>query len=286
MVSEGSLVKKIRIEKGLSQKNICDGIMTQSSYSKFEKGKIDLLSYKYNNVLSKLEISHDEFQYILNGHNYPLKKRIIYDFFSLNYNNVSKLMDIKQVAIMYLKENDDNVIQDICDICSGLINLSESNDIISARGYISNVWKRLEEHDNWYLIDLRLINTILFLFPPETAIFFADKAILKLEEYKDFKNTLQLTAHYKLNLTFLLVNYKKYKQGLKTIDSAILTCKLIKNHMQLAVCYVRKGILLYYLENKESEYYIQKGLNILTIIEEFEILEAIKYEIDINIEQS
>ena len=62
----GDVLKEIRIDRGYSQQYVADGIMGQSAYSKVERSEIEPTFRKWLAILEKLNISVEEFRYILN----------------------------------------------------------------------------------------------------------------------------------------------------------------------------------------------------------------------------
>lgn len=69
-LNSGKLFKSIRENKGYSQRYMAKNILNQSSYSKFEKRSIDLATSKYVHLLEKLDMEHEEFQFITNNYTF------------------------------------------------------------------------------------------------------------------------------------------------------------------------------------------------------------------------
>lgn len=279
-MNSGEVFKRIRENKGYSQRYMAKNILNQSSYSKFEKRPIDLATSKYVDLLGKLDMEHEEFQFIANNYTYKNKKEIIKSFFNLKHNDENSLKAIKKEAQIYLRSNDDKLIRDIVSICEGLIILAKTNDIQLARGYVNKVWTRLEKFDSWYLTELSVINTILFIFPIETAINITEKALKQLEKYQNYSGTEKLVFNFQFNLVLLLLDSKHYEVGLKVVDDVILLCKKNRFYYQLAICYARKGIILTNLKEDNSKEFYQKSFRLLSIIEEDDIKSEIKKEIE------
>ena len=187
---------------------------------------------------------------------------------------------IRNQAQIYLRSNNDRLIQDIVSICEGLIILAKTNDIQLARSYVNKVWTRLEKFDSWYFTELSLINSILFIFPIETAINITEKALKQLEKYKDYDGSEKLVFNFQFNLVLLLLDNKHYEVGLKVVDDVILLCKRNRLYYQLAICYARKGIFLTNLKEDNSEKFYQKSFHLLSLIEEDDIESELKKEIE------
>lgn len=138
-----------------------------------------------------------------------------------------------------------------------------NNDYDAARKKVSRIWNRLEHHDNWYLYDIRLINSILYLFPIDIAESIVSLALNRLNDYKNFRNLNQLAANLQINFVLLLIDNKKYSMALNEIEKLISFCIEEKLFRYLGVCYVRKGILLDNLKKEDASHWYKAGFHLL-----------------------
>ncbi len=67
-MNTGETVRKIRLIKGLSQKQVYSGIISRSFANRFESGENDIQAGKLFQILDNLAISPNEFQYISNDY--------------------------------------------------------------------------------------------------------------------------------------------------------------------------------------------------------------------------
>ena len=95
------------------------------------------------------------------------------------------------------------------------------NDYSAASNKVLKIWSRLEKYDNWYLNDIRLINSILYLFPIDTAESIVDLALNRLKNYEDFRNLNQLSTNLQINYILLLIDNKKINTALNEIEHYI-----------------------------------------------------------------
>ena len=166
----GDVLKEIRIDRGYPQKYVAEGIMGQSAYSKIERNEIEPTFRKWLAILEKLNVSVDEFRYILNKESLTTKEKLINEFFSLNYNHLDDLKLLKGEIVAYLKEEEDYLLRNLYYACESLIVLNTTQNVEEAQLFAKKIWERLEKFDRWYLVDIRLINTILFIFPIDVAV--------------------------------------------------------------------------------------------------------------------
>src|SRR5690554_1757275 len=144
MQNIGNSLRDIREALDLSQKQMAEGIMSQSNYSKVENGTVEISFTKMLEILDRLDMSLEEFVYINNQYsNKPVKKR--------NYLNKLKYND-KQLLSKYIAEL--NSIQkpttkekELLSVFEALLFIAENNDYEKAREKVAPIWKRLEKYD-------------------------------------------------------------------------------------------------------------------------------------------
>ncbi|KYG90924.1 helix-turn-helix transcriptional regulator [Metasolibacillus sp. FSL H7-0170] len=276
----GATTKKIRNSKNYSQTQITKGILHQTSYSKFELGKINLTVEHFNRILHRLDLSHDEFEYIHNNHQLTERNYIIQSFFQLRFIDISVLEEIIHKAEILLQSEEDRYIQDIYFISKGFISLKRDGNFDIATSYAQQVWNRLQKFDTWYLSDIYLINNILFLFPVETAISISNLAIAQLERYHnlDIKYHL-LTITFQYNLVHLLIREGYLKKALELNEQVITNFKKRKIYFQTALSMLRHQLLLAKI-NKDI--YVEDNINNLfelaTLIGDRELIEKLEEE--------
>ena len=131
------------------------------------------------------------------------------------------------------------------------------------------VWKRLAKRNYWYLLEVKVLNTILFLFPTVAAIEMTKKALANLKKYATFKDADKLAGNLKLNLSLLLIEEKKYQEALILVDQVIEISKQHSMYKQLAAALVRRGICMSGLGEKEADKEIEKGIIMLEFLEDY-----------------
>lgn len=276
----GSTIKKIRSDKDFSQKYVVDGVMTQSAYSKFELNKTDITYSSLANILENLEVTFEEVLYIQNGFKHTEKDAIFKKFISTSYNNEENIKELFNMAVSYLHKKDDQLITDIKSLCEAFLILLYTADTRILQTTVSSVWRRLSDRNQFYFSDLYLLNSIFYFFPLETMLEIKKLAFKSIERYGDFQNIQRLKINFCVNISLMLIKEKCYVEALEEIETAILLSKKQKAYLQLAVCYVRKGICLNCLDNNGFSW-VQKGIELLTVLEEHELLQMATVEINL-----
>ncbi|MBD7909238.1 helix-turn-helix domain-containing protein [Sporosarcina gallistercoris] len=278
--SIGSVVRKIRSDKAYSQQYVVDGVMTQSAYSKFELNKTDITFSSLSRILENLEVSFEEFLYIQNEFKHSEKDAIVKKFLSISYNNEEKVKELLTMAVSYLKKKDDHLISDIKSLAEALLILIHTADKEMLLTSVSNVWKRLSVKNQFYFSDLYVLNAIFYFFPLDTMIEIKKLAFKSIDRYGEFQDIQRLKINFCVNISLMLIKEACYEEALKEIETAIIYSEKQKAYLQRAVCYVRKGICLSRL-GEDGLPWLQKGLEILTVLEEQELLQMAKTEIEL-----
>lgn len=256
MKGYGKTLKKIRESLLLTQIDMSTGIMSQSNYSKVEKGEIDIPFSKMIDLLNRLGMSVDEFIYI--HHDYTkipgTQLNLLYKMSTNDKTQVSKNIEkLKKI------KKPDQRDHELLAILEAMLFISEHKyDMAKEKAYI--VWKRLEKHDNWYLYDIKLINSILYVFPVDIAESIVSLSIKRLKSYANLKSIKGLSANMQLNYLLLLIENKRFEQALERANTLISYCIAQNLYQQLSLCYIRKGIILTNLTKKSILNGIRKDL--------------------------
>ncbi|MFC4713425.1 helix-turn-helix domain-containing protein [Planococcus dechangensis] len=251
----GTVIKEIRKSKNYSQSKVSKGIMHQTNYSKFELGEIEISYDKFKKLLVNLELDIIEFEYLYALRTHSHRQNIIHYFYKLRFIDEEILNQLIKDSTKYLENNSDRFINDIHNVCKALIEVKGDNfDVAKSYGY--KIWERLERSDNWYLSDIKLINSILFLFPVETAEHiteFALKQGLKYDHHPEYEN---IFLPFKYNLVHLLLRGNRIEEAKSLNEEVLHTFKEKKLYTQVALCKLRKGLIELHLNKTESS----KGL--------------------------
>lgn len=274
----GNTIKKIRINKGYTQKYVAKDILSQSSYFKFEAELSDVHSIAYINFLDRLDMTLEEVRFINNDFKHGQVQQIINNFFSLPYNDVTALEKIKIEINNALKKHQNILLLDIKLICEALISLNIKNDINIVRIIVEPVWNRLSKLNQWYLSDILLINTILYFFPNDTAIAISSRIIERLELYDGFQNSQKLIISFKINLTLLLIKEGDFLKALEMLTIIIQKHKKSMSYQSLAVCFARISICNNKLGRTNATTCIQQARLLLKIYDDLDFLVNVEKE--------
>ena len=260
----GSTLKKIRENKGYTQKEISDHMMARSTYTKFENDDITPTLSKYLSILDHMDMSHEEFSYLLNDFELGQKETILYLFKQLNKNPTLELIyEIIEKGENLVQERYDQLTLDILNVCRGYAVLFEEQDLAKAKDYAQEVWNRMETLDKWYLAELHIINNILYLFDSDTAALLTERALETLTQYKHLDEVRTLKISFLLHLTNLLMMDQKYEQALFYIKQMETESAQMDDAVMLATALVRKEVCMKKIGDLSEPGHIDRAVRIL-----------------------
>lgn len=168
---------------------------------------------------------------------------------------------------------------EILAIYDSLILIGEKNDFEAAKEKAKTIWQRLEKHDNWYLYDIQIINNIIYLFPIDTAVSIGHLAVNQLEKYKELRGVNNLSISIQMNLLLLLIENERYETALDEVNRLIPSCISKNLTVHLAVCYVRKGLLMELLSQTGFEEWYDNGYKLLEIMQNDKLKKELQKEV-------
>ena len=275
----GKVYKEIRESKGLTQEEICGNVLSRTSLSKIESGKV---TPKYENMeflLRQINMSFEEFDYICHLYQPSQRTEIMQTY--LNMNSIigsSTLVHFFETCQNYLKTHHDLPIEEIRDMLEIVIHIRQhGTEQLSGqvKQTVKKLWEKIERQDTWYENDLKILNTILFSFPIEHLHLITGKILQRLEVYKNFQHLHDLRVAILLNLSTIYL-YNQDRNMCQQICYTLLEdAKNKKSYDMLAICYVRIGIC------RDDAKLIQKGFSLLELTDETSILAFLKKEVEI-----
>ena len=274
----GKVYKEIRESKGLTQEEVCGNVLSRTSLSKIESGKV---TPKYENMeflLRQINMSFEEFDYICHLYQPSQRTEIMQTY--LNMNSIigsSGLVNFFETCQNYLKTHHDLPIEEIRDMLEVVIHIRQhGTEQLSdqVKQTVKKLWEKIEKQDTWYESDLKILNTILFSFPIEHLHLITEKILQRLEIYKNYQHLYDLRMTILVNLATIYL-YHQDKNMCKQICYTLLEdAKNKKSYDMLAICYIRIGIC------RDDTKFIQKGFSLLELTEETSMLSHLKKEVE------
>ena len=275
----GKIYKEIRESKGLTQEEVCGDVLSRTSLSKIESGKV---TPKYENMeflLRQINMSFEEFDYICHIYQPSQRTEIMQTY--LNMNSIiggSGLVHFFETCQNYLKTHHDLPIEEIRDMLEVVIHICQhGTEQLSdqVKQTVKKLWEKIEKQDTWYESDLKILNTILFSFPIEHLHLITEKILQRLEVYKNYQHLYDLRMAILLNLSTIYLYHQDRNMCQQICYTLLEDAKNKKSYDMLAICYVRIGIC------RDDAKLIQKGFSLLELTDETSILAFLKKEVEI-----
>ena len=274
----GKVYKEIRESKGLTQEEVCGDVLSRTSLSKIESGKV---TPKYENMeflLRQINMSFEEFDYICHLYQPSQRTDIMQTY--LNMNSIvgsSSLVHFFKTCQAYLKTHHDLPIEEIRDMLEVVIHIRQhGTEQLSdqVKQTVKKLWEKIEKQDTWYENDLKILNTILFSFPIEHLHLITEKILQRLEVYKNYQHLYDLRMAILLNLSTIYLYHQDKNMCQQICYTLLEDAKNKKSYDRLAICYVRIGIC------RDDAKLIQKGFSLLELTEETSMLSHLKKEVE------
>ena len=274
----GKVYKEIRESKGLTQEEVCGDVLSRTSLSKIESGKV---TPKYENMeflLRQINMSFEEFDYICHLYQPSQRTEIMQTY--LNMNSIiggSGLVHFFETCQNYLKTHHDLPIEEIRDMLEVVIHIHQhGTEQLSdqVKQTVKKLWEKIEKQDTWYESDLKILNTILFSFPIKHLHLITGKILQRLEVYKNYQHLYDLRMAILLNLSTIYLYHQDKNMCQQICYTLLEDAKNKKSCDMLAICYVRIGIC------RDDSKLIQKGFSLLELTEETSMLAYLKKEVE------
>ena len=274
----GKVYKEIRESKGLTQEEVCGDVLSRTSLSKIESGKV---TPKYENMeflLRQINMSFEEFDYICHLYQPSQRTEIMQTY--LNMNSIiggSGLVHFFETCQNYLKTHHDLPIEEIRDMLEVVIHIRQhGTEKLSdqVKQTVKKLWEKIEKQDTWYESDLKILNTILFSFPIEHLHLITEKILQRLEVYKNYQHLYDLRMAILLNLSTIYLYHQDKNMCQQICYTLLEDAKNKKSYDMLAICYVRIGIC------RNDAKLIQKGFSLLELTDEITMLAYLKKEVE------
>ena len=275
----GKVYKEIRESKGLTQEEVCGNVLSRTSLSKIESGKV---TPKYENMeflLRQINMSFEGFDYICHLYQPSQRTEIMQTY--LNMNSIiggSGLVHFFETCQNYLKTHHDLPIEEIRDMLEVVIHIRQhGTEQLSdqVKQTVKKLWEKIEKQDTWYESDLKILNTILFSFPIKHLHLITGKILQRLEVYKNYQHLYDLRMAILLNLSTIYLYHQDKNMCQQICYTLLEDAKNKKSYDMLAICYVRIGIC------RDDSKLIQKGFSLLDLTDETSILAFLKKELEI-----
>ncbi|MEX2784182.1 helix-turn-helix domain-containing protein [Streptococcus sp. H49] len=228
MTTLGETVKIIRKQKKLTQQSVYEGIVSRNFASRFENGRSNIEANKLFLILSRLDISASEFQFIhFDNKDYKFREMIS------KIDKASIRNDEEKLNEIYGQFRKDFSLssQVIASVAYLKIYVHGNNPLKLSLAPVYPLQIHLLEASDWSLFELRLFVDGIFIFRTDEngLLICLEKAIKAFEKYYDYPDfsieVAQSMASIVLNYVQIqLINFnyskKDYNKDLITLSNS------------------------------------------------------------------
>lgn len=230
----GYTFKNIRKNKKLTQEYVCNGIVTRTALSKFENNKNSITLDNFLRLLERLDMSLEEFIFINNDYKVSPFINIINGFCQLQSNHdTDKLINLIERCNEFLNEEDNWYIKKIKDICAGFIysrDKSSEHLLIKFKEFAEQIWNELSLRDEWYYLDIRLINNLIFIFDQDTIKSICLEIDYKFRKYNNFSDYEILKSSLYLNMSIIFMKNDQSPVAKRLLLQVITYARKVKRY--------------------------------------------------------
>lgn len=271
----GQTLKKIRLNRNMTQEQITAGLISQGTYSRVERDQLQLDVELFAKLLERLNISSNEFFYIHNNYQVTEYESIMKDFRDLEITFPEILKNHMRRMRIYLKKFPSSNLNKVFRAYQVLYLYVEEGNLELAKQNASLVWDDFQKLDCWYIDDLILLNCLLFLFPLETAIEITTTALKRIEAYEYFERDLTyLEIYFQMDLCVILLQHQKYELALDKLNTMYKNYKQKMSYKMLAVLFTNRAICLHHI-NRSVEEELTKLNLLLNLYGDFTLLDSL-----------
>ena len=262
----GFTYRELRKSKGITQSEVCNHLISRTTLSKFENGKLIPSISIFIELIQRIDIGFDEFMFINQRYKLNEKQQILHRFFSLFSNQkTATLLDLKKECCAFQEKSFSKTIELLIYVIDSLVELSANKEKeipCLPKIMLSVPWEEMQKYAWWSIDDIKLMNCCLYMFPLETAIHISNQLIEQLKRYDSLENTSSLQCAIYLNVTLLCLQERQFAYAEETIHHAIHLAKMMKRYDYYALAIARKSFI-----NKENQLF-EKSLHIAHLFED------------------
>lgn len=192
----GITIRKLRISRRITQQELANDLFDRSELSKIEHSELAVSYENEIELIKRLSLTPDEFEYISNNYTLSFKRRLLHRFFELEISTDTADNSIADIEALlqdcFLVENDGD-IERIKTILEALLLANKPKGLDKAKKMVQPIWfDYLAKTKILTITDIYVLNTILFAFDYETANEIIAKIIMVIDRDYPFKKSLKI----------------------------------------------------------------------------------------------
>ncbi|GBD60836.1 hypothetical protein KV134_08440 [Tetragenococcus halophilus] len=253
----GETIKTIRLNKGLPLKSVYIDVCSKTNAIKFENGERILAVDKFNQVLSNLMITMDEFQWIRNGYK-PQKD----DYYSYRISKAWNANNLVEFEENVQHAEDDAIGIERIQLASYRLLRSYNNQLEPNKEELESVVNYFSNLSSWTLSDIRFFANNCYLLPYSLMIILLQEVLKAQNRYTFYRNSDFIFAMALSNCIDRMIIEGDVTNAIKNLRLLNnLTIEITMDGFRLLAKYYEAKVTFLYLDEIKGE---EELLNVLT----------------------
>ncbi|WEV37574.1 helix-turn-helix transcriptional regulator [Lactobacillus sp. ESL0677] len=270
MTTFGETIRQLRKSRSISQEALSADLFDRSTLSKIEADKVFPSRENANEMIARLGLGLNEFEYVQHGYSPTKKNRILYELFNLKFSTET---DKINELINECTTTNDGDLKRITKILRAYLLFNEPNGLAKAKKLVQPIWNDyLSKIKILTITDICLLSMIAYAFDYKTNKQIISKILSTIDNYYPFLKTLKLNAL--INLSNLQLDEHNYQKAKETLTQAAQLAQNISQYDKLLLCH--SEIALCDQDYKQAVYYA----DLLEKIGATSIAQPLKQEIE------
>lgn len=238
----GALLKKLRVERNISQSTLSCGISSRTTLASYETQTNDIPFGNLVLYLDKMNVRLDEFQYFLGlevTEKYKLSAQLFEDFYSKRTINDKRLSEILQ---HYKSTDDIYYLALYMGIKGAIIKTSGKSiaDFLSThQQYVRALKGHIGKVENWSAFELSILINCLYIFDDDFILGASKRLIRDLNSYSKIRLFEKALFTFFINAITHYLSLGKHKLAQNFVEQ-------LEQHAKLSTQLYEKTILLYF----------------------------------------
>lgn len=279
MKSFGQMLKKIRKNRHYTQEELTDGIISRDTISRIERFDQHTSFETGIQLLERMGVSLTDFDnFMINEHSDDFSELInLFLYCYRGPGDVKKLEKIYKMGSDIYKKEKIRMAKDIMIVADVMLLMDENfldpEKLQEIQLKLEPVWSSISEVDEWSMVDIKILNSIFFIFDLEVAEKVVYRACRILDNKYPSLNSLK--ASFLTNYTYLLIFYGHYSEALELNKSARTQSVENGRYDLVIVSDIRK---IYLEQEQDWENSLDQQLNLLSVLGSPRLAESFKKE--------
>lgn len=269
-MKSGELIKQLRQERNIKQKDLAEGILSRSAISKIEHGEHEPSFDTAMKLIDRLGVTLSDFERLYFDRT---SVSLLAQYFTNITDTAPNNYHIQKIESLRKHRHQNTVndtVNDIYIIVENYKDLS-NKEINMLRETVLPVWHHFEKIDSWQKTDLYIINDMLFFFQLTDAINITTRALSKIDT--TYPELVDLKASFLNNLGLLCLLNAEYEQAITYFSQSIAQAKLVHRYDISITAKIRTALIQQHSDE------IKHQLKLLADLDDQELLNRTKHEL-------